>query len=178
MMTANIDQWLTALSAIMTANAWFAPVLALAAGVLTSFTPCTLSSIPLVIAYVGGTGVRETRRALILSAVFSAGMALSSTLLGLFASILGRLMQGTGPWWYIVLGVLMVLMALQIWGIYDFIPSTYAVGRNKKRGMVGAFLAGILGGLFSTPCSTPVLIVSFGSWWRKRAACSGVRCFC
>lgn len=30
--------------------------------------------------------------------------------------------------------------------------------KAKKRGFVGAFLAGILGGIFSSPCSTPVLI--------------------
>jgi cytochrome c biogenesis protein CcdA len=58
-----------------------------------------------------------------------------------------------------VLGLLMVLMALQTWEIFNFIPSTYAINKNIKRGFIGAFLAGILGGLFSSPCSTPVLIV-------------------
>ena len=85
-------------------------------------------------------------------------MAVTFTLLGTLASILGRLLQGAGAWWYIVLGVLMVLMALQTWEIFSFIPSTYAIGRNTKRGYIGAFFAGILGGLFSSPCSTPVLI--------------------
>lgn len=52
----------------------------------------------------------------------------------------------------------MLLMALQTWEIYNFIPSSYAISRNTRRGYTGAFLAGILGGLFSTPCATPVLI--------------------
>jgi len=158
-MASIIIQWLDILSSTITANIWLAPFLALLAGILTSFTPCSLSSVPLVIAYVGGTGAKDTKRAFLLSVVFSGGMAVTFTILGSAASILGRLMQGTGSWWYIVLGLLMVLMALQTWEIFNFIPSTYAINKNIKRGFIGAFLAGILGGLFSSPCSTPVLIV-------------------
>ena len=58
-----------------------------------------------------------------------------------------------------LLGVLMVLMALQTWELFNFIPSTYLVSRNKRRGYLGALLAGILGGIFSSPCATPVLVV-------------------
>lgn len=158
-MNTAITNWLDGLSSAITANIWLAPLLALIAGVLTSFTPCSLSSVPLVIAYVGGAGGKDTKQAFLLSAVFSGGMAVTFTALGVAASILGKLMQGTGSWWYILLGVLMVLMALQTWEIFNFIPSTYAVSKNTKRGVFGAFLAGILGGLFSSPCSTPVLIV-------------------
>ncbi len=158
-MEALLTQWLDALSLAIWANLWLAPFLALFAGILTSFTPCSLSSVPLVIAYVGGAGGGNTKKAFLLSAVFAAGMALTFTILGSAASILGKLMQGAGSWWYLALGLLMVLMALQTWEIFQFIPSTYAVSKNSRRGYVGAFLAGILGGLFSSPCSTPVLIV-------------------
>lgn len=153
------NQWLEAISNSISANIWLAPLLALLAGILTSVTPCALSSIPLVIGYVGGTGQRDTKRAFWLSVTFSIGMAVTFTVLGTAASILGRLIQGTGTWWYIVLGVLMLLMALQTWEIYNFIPSSYAVSKNTKRGFVGAFIAGVLGGFFSSPCATPVLVV-------------------
>ncbi|OLN32920.1 cytochrome c biogenesis protein CcdA [Desulfosporosinus metallidurans] len=49
-------------------------------------------------------------------------------------------------------------MALQTWEIYNFIPSTYLIAKNARRGYIGAFIAGILGGVFSSPCATPVLI--------------------
>lgn len=52
----------------------------------------------------------------------------------------------------------MVLMALQTWGIFEIIPSSYLISKNTKKGFAGAFIAGILGGGFSSPCSTPVLI--------------------
>ena len=157
-----INDWLEALSQTITQSMWLAPFIALLAGLLTSITPCSLSSIPLVIAYVGGTGEKDTKRSFRLSLTFALGTAITFTVLGTLASLLGRLMQGTGQWWYIALGVLMVLMALQTWEIFNFIPSTYLTSKNKKRGYIGALLAGILGGIFSSPCSTPVLIVLLG----------------
>ncbi|MDD4475219.1 MAG: cytochrome c biogenesis protein CcdA [Eubacteriales bacterium] len=146
------------LSQLIQTSGWLAPLLALLAGVLTSFTPCSLSGVPLVIGYVGGTGQKDTKRAFRLSLTFAAGAAVTFTILGVIASIAGRLMGTSASWWYIVLGVLMVLMALQTWGIFEIIPSSYLISKNTKRGFAGAFIAGILGGIFSSPCSTPVLI--------------------
>lgn len=169
-----INQHLESISAAISANIWLAPLLALLAGILTSVTPCALTSVPLVIGYVGGTGQRDTKRAFLLSAVFSIGMAVTFTTLGTAASLLGRLMQGTGSWWYIFLGVLMLLMALQTWEIYNFIPSSYAISKSTKRGYGGALLAGILGGFFSSPCATPVLVVLLAMVAREGSLLLGI----
>jgi len=158
-MNIVINQLLEVLSSAISTNIWLAPLLALIAGILTSVTPCALTSVPLVIGYVGGTGQKDTKRAFWLSVVFSLGMAATFTVLGSAASLLGKLMQGTGSWWYILLGILMLLMALQTWEIFNFIPASYAISKNTKSGFVGAFFAGVLGGLFSSPCATPVLVV-------------------
>ncbi len=153
-----MTQILEALSRIITENVWIAPLLALFAGVLTSFTPCSLSSIPLVIGYVGSTGQRDTKKALWLSVTFAGGAAVTFTMLGVFASLSGQLMGTSASWWYLILGTLMILMALQTWGIFEIVPSSYLISKNTKKGFVGAFIAGMLGGIFSSPCSTPVLI--------------------
>ena len=152
-----IDAWLEQIGQLIGQSLWLAPLLALLAGVLTSFTPCALSSIPLVIAYVGGTGV-ESKKAAKLSLVFALGAAVTFTALGVVAASIGYLIGVGAKWWYLVLGVLMVLMALQTWGIVNLVPSTYLTGRSKRRGYLGALLTGMLGGLFSSPCATPVLI--------------------
>lgn len=174
MIGTTINQWLEGLSSAITLNMWLAPLFALLAGVLTSITPCALTSVPLVIGYVGGTGQKDTKRAFRLSGVFALGMAATFTILGTAASILGKLLQGAGSWWYLVLGVLMVLMALQTWEIFNFIPSTYALSKNTKRGYIGAFLAGILGGFFSSPCATPVLIVLLAVVAKKESLVWGI----
>jgi len=153
-----IDIWLSRIAEIIGVNLWIAPLLALLAGALTSVTPCSLSSVPLIIGYVGGVGERNTKKAFAYSAVFSLGTAVTFVALGIIATSAGKLMGTSSPVWYMLLGVLMVLMALQTWEIFNFIPSVNLFSRSKKRGFAGAFLAGILGGIFSSPCSTPVLI--------------------
>ena len=153
-----IDSWLSEIAKVISSNMWLAPILALVAGILTSVTPCSLSSVPLIIGYVGGVGERNTKKAFLYSAVFSLGTAVTFVTMGVIATLAGMLMGTSSPVWYIILGVLMVLMSLQTFGIFNFIPSINLVGKNKKKGIVGAFLAGVLGGIFSSPCSTPVLI--------------------
>lgn len=153
-----IDTWLNQIAEAISGNLWLAPILALLAGVLTSFTPCSLSSVPLIVGYVGGVKEQNAKRAFAYSAVFSLGTAITFITLGIVATSAGKLIGNSSPIWYLILGVLMVLMALQTWGIFNFIPSANLLSKNKTRGFVGAFLAGILGGVFSSPCSTPVLI--------------------
>ena len=153
-----INHWLETLSTLIKSNLWLAPILAILAGILTAFTPCSLSTIPLVVAYVGGTADNDTKKSFRLSLVFALGMTVTFTVLGVVASLAGKLIGRAASWWYIVLGVLMVLMALQTWEVFNFIPSTFLISKNKRRGYIGAIIAGILGGIFSSPCATPVLI--------------------
>ena len=153
-MTELLDR----IASMLSQNTYLAPLLALVAGLLTSFTPCSLSSVPLVVSYVGGAAKSDTKRALRLSLTFAGGSAITFTALGVIASLAGSLMGMSASWWYILLGVLMVLMALQTWGVLEIIPSTNLLSKSTKRGYLGALVAGILGGVFSSPCSTPVLI--------------------
>lgn len=154
-----INQWLESLGVAISNNFWLAPLLALLAGVLTSFTPCSLSSVPLVIGYVGGYAGDDVKKAVRYSLVFCLGTAITFTVLGTIASLMGKLVLGTGSWWFIILGVLMVLMALQTWEIINIIPQSTALSVSTKKGYIGAAIAGLLAGLFASPCATPVLIV-------------------
>ena len=48
-----MDAAISWIAAFIAESAWFAPLAAFAGGVLTSFTPCSLSGASLAIAYVG-----------------------------------------------------------------------------------------------------------------------------
>ena len=58
-----VDAWLSEIAKVISSNMWLAPILAVVAGILTSFTPCALSTVPLIIGYVGGVGERSTKKA-------------------------------------------------------------------------------------------------------------------
>lgn len=153
-----IDVWLDQIARVISNNLWVAPLLALLAGVLTSFTPCSLANVPLIIGYVGGMKEKNAKTGFRLSVIFSLGTALTFVSLGVIATSAGRMLGNSSTIWYLVLGVLMILMALQTWEVYQFIPSMNLIAKSKVKGSIGAFIAGVLGGIFASPCSTPVLI--------------------
>jgi len=142
----------------ITANVWLAPLLALLAGILASFMPCSLSAIPLIIAYVGGAAEKNGKKAFFYSVMFAAGTAVTFVTMAILAVFAGRMLGTYSRPWLIFLGFLMIAMAFQMWEVVHLVPALDFVSKSKTRGMAGAFLAGILAGIFSSPCSTPVLI--------------------
>lgn len=136
----------------------FAPILAFIGGILTSISPCSLPSVPLVIGYVSGTKENDVKRSFKMSVVFALGMAITYTSLGIAAALLNRIFSQSGDAWNIFLGVLMVLMALQTWEVINVVPSKLLTNKNGRTGYFGALVLGIMAGLFSSPCSTPILI--------------------
>ncbi len=150
---------LETMSEVIKNNFWIAPLISLFAGIISSIMPCSLTTIPLIIGCVSGTQANSGKKAFKLSVFFSIGMAITFTTLGALASILGKYMQQGGSWWYILLGIIMIMMALQTFEIFTFVKPTNLQSKSTKKGIVGAFIAGILGGIFASPCSTPVLIV-------------------
>ncbi len=107
-----MNEILESISVIIKESIWLAPLLALVAGMLTSVTPCSLSTIPLVIGVVGGTGQTETKKAFKLSLIFALGTAITFTLLGTIASLAGNLIGTSAKWWYIALGIFAMAVVL------------------------------------------------------------------
>lgn len=153
-----MNEWLETIAQLLNQNMWIAPVLCLAAGVITSFTPCSLSTIPMVLTYVGATAKENLGRAFSISLTMALGMACTFGVFGSIASAIGHVMHHAGEWWSILLGVLMILMALQTWGVIHIVPHIHLEGDRKKKGYIGAFFTGALGGVFASHCATPVMI--------------------
>lgn len=142
---------------LLVQNIWISVLVAFVAGIISSFAPCSLASIPLIIGYVGGYNGDDKKKPLIYSLLFSLGLALTLTVLGILSATLGKLFLGLGSFIYLILGFIMLIVSLQMFGIIK-IGSNVCKVPKKRKGFIGAFLLGILGGAFSTPCSTPVLI--------------------
>ena len=142
---------------LLTQNIWVAILVALLAGIVSPFTPCALSSIPLIIGYVGGYNETDKKKPLIYSLIFSLGIALTFTILGILSATIGRMFISIGTMWYLILGCILLVVAFQMFGIIKIGSNTCNIPK-KRKGILGAFLLGILGGIFASPCSTPVLI--------------------
>ena len=139
----------------MAASFWAAPLLALVAGIITSFTPCSLATVPMLLTCVGASKA-SPGKAFRLSLAMAAGMAVTFGVFGSVASAIGHHMHEAGHWWAVLMGILMVLMALQVFGVVNVIPHIHFDEHTMKRGYAGAFLTGALGGLFASHCAIPV----------------------
>lgn len=128
-------------------------------GLISAASPCVLAAIPLIIGYVGGYSEGNKKKAAFYSLVFVLGLSITFTLLGAAASVMGQILGFMGRWLYILLAAIAVLMGLQLMGIIS-IPLPFQKTRAvEARGLLGAFLLGMLTGTVSSPCATPVLAV-------------------
>jgi len=151
-----MDSLIHHFSTFLSNNIWLAVITSFLAGVVSSFSPCVLSIIPLIVGYVGGYARKDKKLAYKYSFIFCLGIILTFTLLGVASALLGRLFTGAGRWWYIILGVIMLIVGLQLIGVIEFRNNSCKMP-NRRKGVVGAFFLGILGGVLSSPCSTPIL---------------------
>jgi cytochrome c biogenesis protein CcdA len=128
-------------------------------GLISAASPCVLAAIPLIIGYVGGYSEGNKKKAALFSLVFVLGLSITFTLLGAAASVMGQFLGFMGRWLYIGLAVIAILMGLQLMGVIS-IPLPFQRTRAvKTKGLLGAFLLGMLTGTVSSPCATPVLAV-------------------
>ena len=141
-------------------NLWIGPLFALIAGIFTSLTPCALSNIPLITGYVtvDGAEIHDNKKAFLLSLTFAAGAAVTFICLGFLASAIGHVI-GHSEILHMILGILMLLMALQMWGVIHLIPHMHNIGGNGKKGFIGDFFVGMIGGIFSSHCAAPVILM-------------------
>ncbi|SKA81225.1 Cytochrome C biogenesis protein transmembrane region [Caloramator quimbayensis] len=142
---------------LLSNNVYLAFLVSLIAGIVSSFSPCVLSTIPLIIGYVGGYAKKDKKTAFKYSLVFCIGLIITFTTFGALSAILGKLLTGTGKWWFIILGLIMLFVGLQMIGVIEYGNNSCKMP-DKRKGLLGAFFLGILGGVLSSPCSTPVLI--------------------
>ena len=146
--------------------------LVFAGGLLTSLGPCSLSLLPVTLAYLAGFGAPNgpispggaPTRTLPWqrSLSFSAGIVASLVLLGFGTSLLGRLYGQIPEGVSLVVAVVAVVMGLHLLGL---VPLQLPAGpdperwRQKVPAPLAPLAAGLAFGLAATPCTTPVLAV-------------------
>jgi len=128
-------------------------------GLISAASPCVLAAIPLIIGYVGGYSEGNKKKAAFFSLVFVLGLSITFTLLGAAASVMGQFLGFMGRWLYIGLAAIAVLMGLQLMGLLNIPLPFQKTTAIKTKGLLGAFLLGMLTGTVSSPCATPVLAV-------------------
>ena len=122
--------------------------------VSVAFSPCHMASIPLIVSYVAGQEkALKARDAACYAVVFSVGLFLSIALVGIICSLLGRMLGEIGSYWTILVGLILIWVALDMWGVSACSMSGGLMGRIKIKGMIGAFVLGLAYGILSGSCT-------------------------
>ena len=125
------------------------------AGLLTSLGPCSLSLLPITIAYVGGT---KNNKFKLIS--FSGGVIFSLITLGALSGFLGKIYGQLPSYYASLVALIAIIMGLNLLGILKFqLPNgpDLQFMEDKVPSIITPFVIGGAFGLASSPCITPVL---------------------
>ncbi len=146
------------------------PMIALSAsfiwGILSIIlSPCHLASIPLIIGFVDEQGITSAKRAFCTSLLFSAGILITIAAIGGIAAAAGRMMGDIGPWANYFVAVIFVVVGLHLLGVIPMPWSGPGKVRMKWKGLLAAFILGLVFGIALGPCTfaymAPMLGVTF-----------------
>ncbi len=131
-----------------------------AGGLLTSLGPCSLSLLPITIAYLAGFKNKQNPLQKTLS--FCSGIVISLVVLGSLSGFLGKIYGQLPGFFSIFISFLAIIMGLNLLGLIKFsFPSgpDPEIWTNQVPPALAPISAGLAFGLASSPCTTPVLAV-------------------
>ncbi len=129
-------------------------------GVILSFTPCVYPLIPISASYIGIRSGGSRFRGFLLSLIYVSGVAITYSVLGLLASLSGRIFGSfsSHPLVNILIGIVIIIFGLSMLGIFKIsLPNLITPGSSRNQGYFSVFFLGLSSGLMISPCITPVL---------------------
>ena len=135
----------TPLIAILASVAW---------GVLSIvLSPCHLASIPLIVGFIGEQGTLSMRRAFLLALLFSTGILATIALIGVATAAFGRMLGDLGPHMNYIVAAIFFVIGLHFLGLIPMPFSAANARMGKRRGLLAAFILGLVFGLALGPCT-------------------------
>ncbi len=139
-------------------------------GLLLALTPCVFPMIPIlssIIVSQSGEGKPSIAKAFFTSLVYVVSMALTYTVVGVVAGLLGADIQAAmqNPWVLSVFAAMFVALAYSLFGYYEIgLPASWQSKISKasdeagqKGGFAGTAIMGLLSALIVGPCVAPPL---------------------
>jgi cytochrome c-type biogenesis protein len=147
-----------------------APLIALSAafiwGVLSILlSPCHLASIPLIVGFIDQQGLISTRRAFYISSLFAVGILITIAVIGIITAVAGRMLGDVGRFGNYFVAIIFFAVGLVLLDVIPLPFSGPGQVRMKRKGMLAAFILGLVFGIAIGPCTfaymAPMLAVTF-----------------
>ncbi len=129
---------------------------ALLAGLALCLTPCVFPMIPVTVTFFSNQGSKSVAGRFSLGFFYAMGIAITYGVVGGIAaaskSAVGALF--TKPWFVVGLGLLLIVLALSMFDVYEIrLPSFIQRNLKGRSGPVGALIMGLLMGFAAAPCA-------------------------
>ena len=129
-------------------------------GFLTSLGPCSLSLLPITVAYLAG--FENNLKPFLRSLAFCSGIVSALVLLGSISGLIGKV-YGQIPFFIpTFVAILSIIMGLNLLGFVNiplFVGPDPSLWSKKVPPALSPIAAGLAFGLAASPCTTPVLAV-------------------
>ena len=146
------------------------PLIAFAAaflwGILSILlSPCHLASIPLIVGFIDKQGRMSTKRAFFISTLFAVGILITIAAIGIVTAAAGRMRGDVGRYGNYFVAAIFFVVGLHLLDVIPLPFSGPAQVGMKRKGMLAAFILGLVFGIALGPCTfaymAPVLAVTF-----------------
>ena len=147
---------------LQSGSVWLTLISFFGFGLLLAFTPCVFPMIPILSSIIVGQGDKvSSRSAFTMSLVYVLAMALTYTVAGVLAGVMGENIQAAfqNPWILGSFAVVFVLLSFSMFGFYDLqmpssIQSRLTQFSNNQQGgtLTGVAIMGFLSALIVGPC--------------------------
>lgn len=164
--TGFLESVFTKLTKAVEGSSWIAMTAAFIWGILSILlSPCHLASIPLVVGFIEKQGRMTLARAFGIATLFSIGILVTIALIGFVTASLGRMVGDVGAVGNYFVAVIFLAVGLYLLGVITIsLPGASNIGM-ARRGMLAAFLLGLIFGIALGPCTfaymAPVLGIVF-----------------
>ena len=128
-------------------------------------SPCHLASIPLIVGFIDEQGRISTKRAFIISTLFAVGILITIGAIGAVTAAVGRMMGDLGRYGNYFVALVFFAVGLHLLGVIPMPWSGPGQVAMKRKGMLAAFILGLVFGIALGPCTfaymAPMLGVTF-----------------
>ncbi len=129
-------------------------------GFFVSLTPCVYPLIPVTAGLIGANAEASIFKRFALSFIYVSGIAVTYSLLGLFASLTGKIFGevSSHPITYFIVGAAIILFGISMLDVFSIeMPNFFRLPLVKKQNYLSVFALGLTSGLIVGPCLTPAL---------------------
>jgi len=146
-----------------------------AGGIALNLTPCIYPLIPITVSYFGGRSARGRRNLMFHGACYVGGLAVTNSVLGVFAALTGGLLGSAlqHPIALALVAAILIFFATSLFGLWELrMPHGLTQAAAKTwTGYLGSLFMGMTLGIVASACIGPFIlglltwVATIGSIW-------------